>query len=268
LFLTLGAGPILVDTEKTGQGVIWDKRTIVYNPETGDEATLGRLSNQEARDLLKEHFEDWKAVTLGGKSVVDFSAIEGAGLGAVDQTNAAGHFSYCPPDETCASEEAPFVLGSARSGKSPILFDDDGKITDLVQGGGARLSIIGFAGPRVVERVDGILVITEGQAVLNGLFIDCHSLATASDPCKDPEVSEQEFEGAVFHEIGHFLGLDHTQVNLSSAVKALSGDKSELDGVPTLFPLLIDGAAQRSPHFDDIVSLASLYPSGTFLSDF
>ncbi|MBI2982441.1 MAG: hypothetical protein HYY44_09190, partial [Deltaproteobacteria bacterium] len=77
-----------------------------------------------------------------------------------------------------------------------------------------------------------------------------------------------EFEGAIFHEIGHFIGLDHAQVNLSSAIKALSGDFSEVSGIPTMFPLLIDGKEQRSPHFDDIVSAALLYPSTDFESSF
>ncbi|MBI4374473.1 MAG: hypothetical protein HY542_06315, partial [Deltaproteobacteria bacterium] len=266
--LFVGAGPILVDTEGTGKGVGWAGGVVHYNTESTGEATLGKLSNQEAVDLIRELFLDWQAVTIGGIKALDFSVVEGDGLGSVTIDNLKDHFSYCPPDETCPGENPPFVLGSARSGKSPILFDTDGKLTDLIHGEGSKDSIIGFAGPRVIEQIDGLLSVTEGQAVLNGLFIDCPDGALATDPCQDPEVSPGEFEGAIFHEIGHFIGLDHAQVNLSSAVKALSGDFSEVSGIPTMFPLLVDGKEQRSPHFDDIISAALLYPSADFEGSF
>lgn len=267
----LGAGPILVDTEETGDPVPWEDGIARYNPEsgepetgepeTGEGASLGRLSNEEALDLLRELFGEWQSLTLNGYRVADFSFVEGSGLGEVDAGNLDDFFSYCPPDEECPDEDPPFVLGSAGSGQSPFLFDADGEITDLIQGKGAKNSILGFAGPRVVERVDGRQVITEGQTVLNGLFIDCPSDgAAADDPCQDPEVDLEDFKGVVFHEIGHFIGLDHSQVNLGSSLKALQGDLSEIEAIPTMFPLLVDGAAQRTPHFDDIVSLALLYP--------
>ncbi|MBI2083748.1 MAG: hypothetical protein HYT76_09335 [Deltaproteobacteria bacterium] len=265
---TTGAGPILVDTEQTGLGVSWQDRVVRYNPESGAEAGLGRLSNEETLAILRSFFEEWQKLTLNGIAVANFSVVEGQGLGSVTPDNLKDHFSYCPPTETCPTEDPPFVLGSARTGQSPILFDTDGEITDLIHGEGAKESIIGFAGPRVIERVEGFLFITEGQAVLNGLFIDCPEGAKETDSCQDPEVTLEEFEGAIFHEIGHFIGLDHTQVNLSSAVKALSGDKSEVAGIPTMFPLLIDGKEQRSPHFDDIVSLALLYPSSALGTSF
>ncbi len=255
-------GPILVDTESTGQAVLWQNGVVHYNLENSSSATLGSLSNAEAIALVKELFDDWKNVTLNGVSTVSLTFQEGTGLGSVNTSNLNDHFSYCPHGETCPSESAPFIVGSARTGESPILFDEDGSMTDAIQGKGASQSILGFAGPRVVERTNGILYITEGQAMLNGKFINGVTSST------DPEVTVSQFKGAILHELGHFMGVDHTQVNLSSVVKYLNGDKSEKNAIPTMLPLFVDGDEQLSLHFDDKVTISALYPSSNFQSSF
>lgn len=257
-----GAGAILVDTGGTGGAVLWKDGVARFNLESGVEGGLGQLSNEEAVALIHELFEDWQDVTLSGMATVSLTAEEGESLGSVDASNLDDHFTYCPPDEECPTEAPPFVSGSATTGQSPILFDDDGSMTDAVQGSGASRSILGFAGPRVVDRIDGVLYITEGQALLNGRFIDGTSSST------NPEVTIDEFKGAIFHEIGHFLGIDHTQVNLDSVIKYLNGDESEKDAIPTMLPLFVDGEAQLSPHFDDKVAVSFLYPAAAYGSSF
>ena len=256
-----GGGAILVDTGGSGQPVLWQGGVVHYNLESGETGTLGQLSNAEAVDFVRELFDDWKNVTIEGVATVTISPAEGESLGSVDASNMNDHFTYCPPDATCPTESPPFVAGSARTGASPILFDDDGSMTDAVQGAGASASILGFAGPRVVDRIEGVLYITEGQALLNGRFID-------GVGGSDPEVALEEFKGSIFHEIGHFLGIDHTQVNLASVIKYLNGDTSEKDAIPTMLPLFVDGEAQLSPHFDDKVAVSLLYPSAAFASSF
>lgn len=257
-FPAKAAGPILVDTDSTGEAVLWKDGTIHINLESGAGATLGQLSSDDAIQLVRDFFQDWQEVTIGGVRTVNITLDEGESLGSVTVDNMDDHFTYCPSDESCPTEDSPFVVGSARSGDSPILFDDDGSMTDAVQGAGASQSILGFAGPRVVERTGGVLYITEGQAIMNGRFIN------GVDSASDPEVAIDEFSGAIFHEIGHFIGLDHTQVNLSSVVKYLNGDTSEKSAIPTMLPLFVDGLEQLSPHFDDIVAISSLYPSADF----
>ncbi len=256
-----GAGPILVDTQGTGQAVLWQDGVVKYNLESGENGRLGTLSNEEAAKLVRELFSDWQ-VTIDGIETTSIRFVEGTPLGSIDSTNLDDHFTYCPPSKSCSGETPPFILGSARTGVSPIIFDNDGSLTDAVQGKGASLSILGFAGPRVVERVNGVLVITESQAILNGKFIN------GTNSSSDPEVTLNEFKGAIFHELGHFIGLDHTQVNRDSVVKYLQGDKSEKEAIPTMLPLLIDGEAQLSPHFDDKVAVSLLYPSSSFESSF
>jgi len=251
-------GPILVDTGGSGGPVIWQNGIVHINLESGPAGKLGQLSNADAAALVRELFDDWKNVTIDGVSTVDLTVDEGTPLGPVDTSNMNDFFTYCPPASPCPTDGPPFVSGSARTGQSPILFDDDGSMTDAVEGAGASRSILGFAGPRVVERSDGVLYITEGQAILNGRFINGVSSTS------DPEVTIGQFKGAIFHEIGHLIGVDHTQVNIGSVIKYLGGDVSEVDAIPTMLPLFIDGAAQLSPHFDDKVAVSSLYPSSAF----
>ncbi len=257
-----GAGPILVDTDGSGEAVVWQDGVIRFNLESEAGGGLGTLSNAEATALVRELFEDWKDLTIGGVDTVSLTLSEGSALGSVGLSNMDDHFTYCPAGESCPTESSPFVIGSARSGESPILFDQNGTMTDAVQGTGASLSILGFAGPRVVERVGGVLYITEGQSILNGLFIDGVSSSS------NPEVTVDEFKGAIFHEIGHFIGLDHTQVGINSVVKYLRGDTSEKAAIPTMLPLFVDGEEQLTPHFDDQVAISYLYPSASYDASF
>ncbi|MBI1910296.1 MAG: hypothetical protein HYS22_09025 [Deltaproteobacteria bacterium] len=267
-----GAGPILVDVDNTGQAVVFKDGSVTYNPETsnGDAAAgkLGRLSNAEALALVDELFKDWKNITLNGTNTVSLNFTAGTGLGNVDEKNVNNHFAYCPPTSLCPDENSPFILGSARSGQNPILFDEDGKITDLIQGQGSSNDILGFAGPRVVQQVGGTLYITEAQAVLNGKWIDCPAGAAKNDPCRTPEEEIDAFKGAIFHELGHFLGLDHVDVNDRSALKAAGGDMSEASAIATMYPLYIDGKEQLTPHYDDKVSASMLYPTVDFANAF
>ncbi len=251
-------GPIMVDTDGSGKAVLWQNGVVRIDLENDDRGTLGKLSNKDAIALVRDLFSGWQNVTLDGVSTVQLTLDEHDDLGSVDISNLNNHFTYCPAGQTCPTEDPPFVVGSARTGESPIIFDDDGSITDAIQGKGASQSILGFAGPRVVERMNGVLYITEGQAVLNGRFIDGISSPT------NPEVDIEDFKGAIFHEIGHFIGLDHTQVNLGSVVKYLQGDKSEKAAIATMLPIFVDGVEQDSPYFDDIVTVSSLYPSLAF----
>lgn len=259
----LAGGPILVDTNDTGQAVLWQDGIVHYNLESGSEATLGTLSNAEAVALVKELFEDWQNVTLNEVSTTSITFVEGEPLGSIDTTNVNSHFTYCPPHKQCPlNQTTPFNRGSAETGESPILFDADGSMTDMLEGNGASQSILGFAGPRVIESVGGRLYITEGQAVLNGKFID--GIRNSGNP----ETDINAYKGAIIHELGHFIGLDHTQVNLASVVKYLSDDTSEKEGIPSMFPLYVDGQEQLSLHYDDKVAVSSLYPSAAFISSF
>jgi len=83
----------------------------------------------------------------------------------------------------------PSFLGAE---ENPVIFDRGGAIIDDVLGFGASESVIGFAGARDFD-IDARRYLS-GWVVLNGRF-----------------ASDSGFRAAVVHELGHLLGLDHSQ---------------------------------------------------------
>jgi hypothetical protein len=95
------------------------------------------------------------------------------------------------------------------------------------------------------------------MTVLNGRFIDgqpdspSHSSATLA-----------EFNVALTHQFGHLIGLDHSQINLNCLTAALC-PADDLNGVPLMFPTLIDGM-QATLKTDDLSAVSALYPAANF----
>jgi len=132
---------------------------------------------------------------------------------------------------------------SFSDGINPVIFDSDGSIIDLEFGEGAREDVLGFA----VSRYTGEGYYTEGMAVLNGV------------PAS--ELSPGEFTATIVHELGHFLGLDHCQINTSFVQ---DGDTENDRYVPTMFPLATDNDTSLGDlNPDDEAALTLLYPGGS-----
>ncbi len=223
------AGPLIVNGG--GEPVIWPGGTASYNPDRG---TLGALSNASAMGRLSAAADVWNDV-----ATADVSLSAGPQLSM---------------DVTTANYVA--VLSSCDDGLSPVVFDTDGKITDDLFGDGASEHIIGFAAPACGTYVPPEL--TEGYSVLNGKFLD------GVDSPANPELTPEQFDAVLIHELGHYLNLDHSQVGLSVA---FDGDPSNDAAIATMFPILVDGEAMTSLHLDDVTSISSLYPAVSFDAD-
>jgi len=137
------------------------------------------------------------------------------------------------------------VYWNSNDGINPIVFDTDGSIMDTVYGAGGSTSVLGFA-----SFSTGSAYIGEGFVVLNGLFADVP---------ENPGV----LKATVVHELGHFAGLDHCQINTDYAQNGIPTDDRY---VPTMFPFQTDNdtsVAVLNP--DDEAALTLLYPDETMI---
>lgn len=130
-----------------------------------------------------------------------------------------------------------YIAGATQysDGINPIIFDSDGSITDSIFGVGAKNSVLGFAGSAYVGTT-----YVEGKAVINGFL---SGSGTTGD--------QQRYEATITHEIGHFLGLAHPQLSMHAVY-------------PTLYPYIIDNAAQRTLDPDDTAAICQLYPAAGY----
>ncbi|MBI2082853.1 MAG: hypothetical protein HYT76_04710 [Deltaproteobacteria bacterium] len=149
--------------------------------------------------------------------------------------------------------------GPLTDGKNPIVIDDDGAVVAKFFGTSNRYTTLGFAAVISHDKDTGKAV--KGEAVFNAA---CLSGVALSD-CGGLSFSDDDFTSFIVHEIGHFLGLNHAQVNLDEADDT---DTSNDDKITTMHPFFTpgNGANFKTPEKDDKVGLAFLYPASNFSS--
>lgn len=216
-------GPLLT---KGLNAIRYQSNTISYKLDRG---AFGIFTSLQARTLAFESFKTWEDVTT---STVAFS-------GSVNDTlpvdvNGSNYLQYTTLTD--------FKI----DGINPIIFDSDGAITEALFGEGASEFVIGFAGSG--SNADGFYV--EGEAIMNGVFAD----GTASS------YTLEEWKATYVHELGHFIGLDHTQI----------GEEFEFDAaktiyVPTMYPFAtVNDVPLGALNPDDIAAISALYPEASF----
>lgn len=124
------------------------------------------------------------------------------------------------------------VFNSYTDGLNPVIYDSNGEIIDAIFGIGAKNNILGFAASGYKSDTARL---TEGRAVINGAL----------------SVSDTTLGVAFAHELGHFLGLDHTQLDGSQGLSP--------SNYPLMYPIAF--RSQISAHEDDVAALTDLYPS-------
>ena len=216
-------GPFVIHVD--GQPQVWDTAQPV--PFHADRGPLGLLTNEDAVALVREAFQVWEDVP---SSSIAFAQ---AGLLPIDVTG----------------DNVFDILGVEGDGISPIVFDHDGTVIDALLGNGAHRDVLGFA---AIEwgQADRIL---EAQAVLNGTVLD--------GDASNPDLSRRVFLATIVHEFGHYINLDHSQIN---GEFANDGDAGNDDGLPTMFPLALDSDTGATLHRDDIATVSTLYPALDF----
>ncbi len=185
-----------------------------------DPGNLGPVSHAEAALLVERAFMTWQSVP---SAFIQFQS--GPDL-PVDITG--GNFQI--------------FLDGQYSG-NPIVFDEDGSIIQALFGEGAEKDYFGFANP---VRFSGYRI-TAAQAVFNGSILGPDASRTDS------------LFPTILHELGHFIGLDHSQL-----FRHLAGNGVGWDDVfvPVMLPTSTDDESYRVRLTDeDRFTLASLYPA-------
>lgn len=241
----LGGGP-LVETAD-GSPAVWN--TVSAVPYHTDLGGLGTLSETDAVNLTAALFGRWEQVPT-----------------AVIAYTRAGSLSVNVNGTNFGPYLGPFGGSTAPLGSNAIVYDADGAIFDTLFGVGT--GVLGFASPTFFS--DGSATvplgspvpagarIVEGLAFLNGKWID-----GISDPGGgNPEMPLARFEAVIVHELGHFSGLDHTQIHglTYPAGSDISGTTTPYE---TMLPFNFD-ATQATLGRDDEVAISALYPAPGF----
>jgi hypothetical protein len=183
---------------------------------TVDPGPFGNFSNAEATRWVADAFRRW-------------TSVEGVSL-TVEAT--------APYSEDITGQNILEVLNALPAETNLIIFDHDGTVADTLWGFGESEKWAGRAGPRLVNLVRPI--IGQGWAILNG---------------RHRRGSAESWQAIFLHEIGHFLGLDHTQIN---AHVEYDGDATNDDLAPCMS--YAAGPNERpSLHLDDRAWMAALY---------
>jgi hypothetical protein len=143
-----------------------------------------------------------------------------------------GRGADLPVDVTSANYTTWF--NSFNDGLSPVIYDADGSILDLLLGTGSHTSVGGFAGS---GSAGSPCRYTEGRAIINGAI----------------SLSDAVLTMLTAHELGHLIGLDHTQLDASQGLVDAN--------FPVMYPLARRTSATL--HEDDVAAVTALYPEAT-----
>ncbi len=236
-------GPMRVGGPSYGRDAepfVWDraKMPIQYTVDAGPLSAT--VSNSSGLDRVAKAFGVWQGAAT---ATISFNyagpIVTSGGQPAGDITTVA---QYNDTVATCKS-----------GAQNSIVFDADGS---LMKSLGLDADVIGFAGPCSYNTSTGY--IDSAHAVLNGAWQDGNT--------SNGELTTTDFNAAITHEFGHFIGLDHSQIN----VQILDTHNCTADivaGLPVMFPFSIchrptDGNGFPVLTTDDAAWVSKLYPNG------
>ncbi|HHJ35591.1 MAG TPA: matrixin family metalloprotease [Gammaproteobacteria bacterium] len=235
--LSFAGGPLVLEGAKGNTPVRYQNPNITIHAESG---ALGALSNNQADDLMRQAFDLWNNTSTATVNLTldDTQIIEDINLGNFD--------TYLP--------DVSGTLLNGDDGLNPIAYDNNGAIIDAFFGAKQSDSTVGFAASIFNVKGD---VFLEGYAVINGKQLN-------------PPLTSTEFKLLIAHEIGHLIGLDHSQVNIDNRETDFGTpficSTASLDKYPVMYPFVCRG--QETLHADDISAVSALYPAANFDSNF
>ncbi len=249
--LTRAGGPILVGGPGygiAGQPFTWDTAAmpIQYRVDGGPmsktPAGITVISNATGLTRVQGMFNNWQQAPNTALSFQYAGPLQPSGTFVGGDVVTVTDFNA--------------IIGSCNAGQqNPIIFDADGS---LLQDLGLPGDVIGFASICKVDEHAGHIL--SAFALMNGQFQD------GVNQAPNYELTAGQFDQAITHEIGHFSGLDHSQINVSVINGFCSDD--DIAGLPLMFPFAACPARTESglPILapDDQAWVAKLYPSTTY----
>ena len=157
------------------------------NPTTWDIKGSGPIALYLDRGPLGQ-FDSATAYSIVEQSILAWDSVEGSFL----QMIIGGSLDH---NVTSVTDLLISGIGSVTDGIVPVVYDDDGSITDARLGVGAKNSILGFAGG---YSSDG-RTFTDGSVVING---------------SRSNSGENRYVTTITHELGHLIGISHSQQSL------------------------------------------------------
>lgn len=229
-------GPIYVGGNfgPSGKPFTWDNsKPVQYRVDGG---TLGKLTHTQAVQMVDAAFNAWANVPTAKLTLQNAGAIP-----------ATGAFT---DGDVSTIEEFDAVWGlcssaTATNAVSPIVFDSDGS---LLRDLGADDGILGFES--TCSWGDDGHFISALMVINGGVYTG-----------KAGDLTADEMSAVIEHEFGHFLGLDHSQINMA-CINSQNCTSADIAGIPTMFPLIFvgSGGPQKSLSEDDQAWVSYLYP--------
>jgi hypothetical protein len=243
----------------------------------GSGCQLGKaldISNAEAVAMIERSFKRWtdvarsqlnvvKGTTLLNGEDVNFSNIENVW---------AGKFKWPTPVQAQVDAAGCYDDDAATPCLNPIIFDHSGLITQAIQGECTHCSILGFAAilPQTADDApqETILspVLRSSQAVVSGACLEPRVIDPVCGDCCPTDITPDNVEGTMTHELGHYLGLDHTLVNKDAFVDCSDDtgcSDALLEQIPTMIGFFVPKMNFNTLHEDDKKTFASMYPDAT-----
>lgn len=238
------AGPSNVSP--TGVASAWNNSTsIKYHPEDG---TCGPFSNSGMIDRFGDLMSLWTSLP---EVDLQMEAVTGL-LGQVGIDNYTDFIALSTAD-----------TGPMNDNLNPVIFDNDASIVAELVGEENKYLILGFAGATKYSSDE--TQILDGQSLINCACIEGQAPCFVDSLNEYLEISEEELNFTILHEMGHFLNLDHSNAN---SLYYDNGGINDDQYIPVMFPVSFESSGQAiAPRTDDIVSLAAIYPSQVFQDD-